>query len=155
MMTRALPALAAVVALTACGTHAATTSSTAAAPATTAAASCHDQYQAWKTGAGKAKAKQLVKALDSLQSAGEDLVLMTDALKRSARIAHQLQAYPIPRCADPAGYWRKTLADIRAGGDNASTSSGLAAVILAMAPLKEVPPLERKLTAELKKTTAS
>jgi hypothetical protein len=149
---RAFPALAAAVVLTACGTQTADTATTATAPATNAE-SCHQQYDAWKNGPARAKAKQLVKALDSLQSAGEDLVLMTDALKRSARIAHQLQTHPIPECADPKGYWKKTLADIRAGGDNASTSSGLSAVILAMAPLKQVPPLEHKLSTELKRTT--
>lgn len=153
MKIRALPALAAAAALTACGTHTASTTA-AAAPATTAPPSCHQQYTAWKTGPARAKAKQLTSVLGALQSAGEDLVLLTDALKRSARVAHQLQAYPMPACADPAGYWRKMLADIRAGGDNASTSSGLSAVILAMAPLKQVPPLERKLGAELKATGA-
>ncbi len=30
----------------------------------------------------------------------------------TARIA---QTYPMPRCADPSGYWRKYLAVIRAG----------------------------------------
>lgn len=150
MKIRALPALAAVVALTACGSHVASTTA-AAAPAATE--SCHQQYEAWKTGPAKAEAKKLAGALRALQSAGEDLVLVTDSLKRAGRIAHQLQAYPMPACADPAGYWRKTLADIRAGGDNASTSSGLGAVLLAMAPLKKAPALERKLAAELKTTT--
>jgi hypothetical protein len=107
-----------------------------------------------KTGPARAEARQVTEALGALQSAAEDLVLMTDALKRSARAAHQLQAYPMPTCADPAGYWKKSLADTRAGGDNASTSGGLGAVFLAMAPLKKVPPLEKKLAAELKTTGA-
>jgi hypothetical protein len=87
-----------------------------------------------KTGPARAEARQVTEALGALQSAAEDLVLMTDALKRSARAAHQLHAYPMPTCADPAGYWKKSLADTRAGADNASTSSGLGAVLLAMAP---------------------
>lgn len=152
MKIRALAALAAGAALTACGSHAASTTA-AATPAPAETQSCHQQYLAWKTGPAKAKGKQLARALDSLQSAGDDLVLMSDGLKRAARIAHQLQAYPMPVCADPAAYWKKVLAGIRAGGDNASTSTGLSAVILAEAPLKKVPSLENKLTAELKTTT--
>ena len=42
------------------------------------------------------------------------------------------------------------LADIRASGDNAGTATGLASLIAAEVPLKNVPALETKLTAELK-----
>jgi hypothetical protein len=125
-------------------------------PAATAAttASCRQQYQSWKTGPARAKAKPLVKALNGLQSAGksDDINLMRGALRRAGMLAHQLQAYPMPRCADPAGYWAQTLADIRAGGDNAGAATGLVGLIAAEVPLKKVPPLERKLQAELKTT---
>lgn len=124
----------------------------AAAAATTA--SCPQQYQAWKTGPARAKAKQMVTALNGLQSAGksDDINLMRGALRRAGMLAHQLQAYPMPHCADPAGYWAQTIADIRAGGDNAGAASGLVGLIAAEVPLKKVPPLERKLQAELKTT---
>lgn len=150
---RVFAAVAAVVLFAAVIAGALTLTRRAHLAAAAAPVSCHQQYQAWKTGPAKAAEKRLAKALDSLQSAGDDLVLTTDGLKRAGRIAHQLQAYPMPACADPAGYWKKTLADIRASGDNASTSSGLGAVLLAMAPLKKAPALEKKLGAELKTTT--
>jgi len=123
-----------------------------AAAATTA--SCRQQYQAWKTGPARAKAKQMITALNGLQSAGksDDINLMRGALRRAGMLAHQLQAYPMPHCADPAGYWAQTIADIRAGGDNAGAATGLVGLIAAEVPLKKVPPLERKLRAELKTT---
>ena len=60
---------------------------------------------------------------------------------------------PMPGCADPRGYWNEILARIRASGDNASTSSGLSGLLAAEAPLQDVPGMETKLGAELKKTT--
>lgn len=60
---------------------------------------------------------------------------------------------PAPACADPHGYWRQILARIKAAGDNAGTASGLTGLILAEAPLKAIPALEKKLDAELKRTT--
>jgi hypothetical protein len=151
---RALPALAAAVSLTACAAQTTASSApTSAAPATPA--SCHQQYKAWKTGPAKAEAKKLAGALKSVQSAGasDDLVLIESGLKRSGRIAHQLQALPMPACADPKGYWKRSLADIRASGDNAGTASGLMGLIAAEVPLKKVPPLTTKLGAEIKHTT--
>jgi hypothetical protein len=61
----------------------------------------------------------MIMALNGLQSAGksDDINLMRGALRRAGILAHQLQAYPMPRCADPAGYWAQTVADIRADGD--------------------------------------
>jgi hypothetical protein len=126
----------------------------AAAASAATTASCRQQYQAWKTGPAKATAKQLVRALNGVQAAGnsDDINLMRGALRRAGILAHQLQANPIPHCADPAGYWPQTLADIRASGDNAGAASGLVGLIAAEVPLKKVPPLEHKLQAELKGT---
>jgi hypothetical protein len=42
---------------------------------------------------------------------------------------------------------------ISGGRDNAGAASGLTGLILAEAPLKAVPGLEKKLNAELKRTT--
>ena len=152
---RALPVLAAVtaVSLTACGTHT-TADTTTSAPSATPA-SCHQQYKAWKTGPAGTEAKKLVSALKSVQSAGAsaDLVLISSGLKRTGRIAHQLQGLPMPACADPKGYWTRMLADIRASGDNAGIASGLMGLIAAEVPLKKVRPLTTKLGAEIKHTT--
>lgn len=96
---RALAALAAAaaVSLTACGTHTTAASTTVSAtPATPA--SCHQQYKAWMIGPAQAEVKKLASALRSVESAGAsaDLVLIFDGLKRTGRIAHQLQALPMP-----------------------------------------------------------
>ena len=92
--------------------------------------------------------------LNAVQAAGKalDIARMDAALKHIGKGAAALAAYPIPRCADPHGYYGRILTRIQAAADNASTSSGLSGVILAIAPLKEVPALEQKLTAELRQT---
>ena len=136
-----------------CGSHAANQAA-AAAPATTAA-SCHDQYQDWKNGPAHAEVKKLVAALKSVQSAGaaEDISLTESGLKRVGKVAHQLQSYPIPACADPAGDWGKVLARLRAAGDNVGSMSGLLGLVAAEEPLKKVKPLLGKLGAEVKHST--
>lgn len=45
------------------------------------------------------------------------------------------------------------MARIQAAGDNAGADTGLTGLILAEAPLKDVPALEKKLDPELKRTT--
>ena len=57
----------------------------------------------------------------------------------------------MPACADPGGYWMQVLAHIKAAGDNAGSASGLGGLLLAEAPLKQVPGMEQKLTQELKR----
>lgn len=164
MKSLVIPGAAAVVAILAgCGTAAPSAGSTPPAPsgsgtsaaaATSAPPSCHEQYLAWKTGPAKAVAdKQLQPALRKVEAAGsdEDLPLLQSSLEAAGRVAVKLEAYPVPPCADPKGYYAQMLGLLRAAGDNASTSSGLSALILAEAPLQKVPAVENKLTAELKK----
>ena len=138
--------------LTGCGMAA--TSTPASAVKTQVATTCHQQYQAWKTGPAKAQAGKLTSALTAIQTAAssDDTPLLQSGIEQAGSAARQLQAYPIPACADPAGYWNQTLADIRAAGDNAGTSTGLGGLIAAEIPLKKVPPLETKFDAELKTT---
>jgi hypothetical protein len=133
----------------ACSAPAATLAVTAAKPQT-----CAQQYQAWKNGPANAPGKRLEADEAALRQAGnsDDIPAMTSGLSAVAADATALQAYPVPACADPAGYWAQYLADIRAAGDNAATSSGLAALILAEAPLKNLPAIQAKLSAELAKT---
>jgi hypothetical protein len=145
---------------TACGAHPAATtpaSATAAAAPTHAAAapSCKQQYHAWKYGPARPVGKKLTAALDAVQSVGatEDIPALLAALKTVGKDAARLERYPIPACADPHGYWKKLLARIQAAGDNAGADSGLTGLLLAEAPLKTVPALEKKLDAELKRTT--
>jgi len=76
---------------------------------------------------------------------------LNSALHAAGNDARSLKAYPMPACADPSGDWAKMLGYIQAPGDNASTSSGLSGLVLAMAPLEKVKGVENKLTAGLKK----
>jgi hypothetical protein len=145
----------------ACGTHPAATaapaSATAAATHSAAEAplSCKQQYKAWKNGAAKPVGKKLTTELNAVQAAGgsEDIPAVLAALKAVGKTAADLERYPAPACADPHGYWKKILARIKAAGDNAGADSGLTGLLLAEAPLKDVPALEKKLDAELKRTT--
>ena len=121
------------------------------------ALTCGQQYANWKTGPARAEGKQLRTDLTAMSSAGnsEDLKTMTSAIEAVGTDATALQQHPMPACADPAGYWAQSLADMKAAGDNAGTASGLGAILLAEAPLKNANTLEGKLTAELKRTTGS
>jgi len=141
-----------------CGTSPAATPAAAVAtarPVAAASPSCKEQYSAWKTGPALAQSKKLTRALNAVESAGnsDDFPDLTAALKKSGAAAVVLLRYPMPACADPHGYWNSILDRIRAAGDNAGTSSGLSGLLLAEVPLKDVPSFEKKLDAELKKTT--
>ena len=151
---RALPALMAALAIAGCGGQRATSSGHTAAASPP---SCHALYHAWQHGPARAEGKKLTAALDAVQSASsaDDITLMASGLERAARWAKALEAYPMPACADPHGYWRQILALVRASGDNAkSAGNGLLGLLAAEVPLKKVPALETKLKAELKSTGA-
>jgi hypothetical protein len=117
---------------------------------------CGQQYAAWKNGPARTAAGKMLADVRQAESAAnaEDIPETDADLKAAGKDSAALRAYPMPACADPSGYWRQILTDIKAGGDNASSASGLGGMILAMAPLKKVQPLEAKLDAELKRTTA-
>jgi hypothetical protein len=147
-----LAALAAGAALTlaACGGG----GSSNGTPSAAAPASCHQQYETWKTGPALAAAKPLIAQLHAIQAASTaaDIPHLTAALKRASRAAASAASYPMPHCADPHGYWEAILTRIQAGGDNAGSASGLSGLLLAMVPLKEIPALEAKLSTELQQT---
>jgi hypothetical protein len=81
--------------------------------------------------------------------------LLQSSLEAVGRAPVKLEAYPIPSCADPKGYYAEFLGLLRAAGDNASTSSGLSALILAEAPLQKVPAVESSLAAEVKQNAGA
>lgn len=117
--------------------------------------SCKQQYANWKSGPARALAEQTLPADDAaLQSAsGSDDIPGTDAaLKKLGTDAAALQAYPMPSCADPAGYWPQFLADVKAAGDNAGSTPGLAGMMTAMAPMEKAKAVDVKLKAELART---
>ena len=116
---------------------------------------CAQQYQAWKTGPADMLAKRTFGPDDTaLTAAGnsDDIPAMDSALAKLGQDAGQLEQYPMPACADPAGYWTQMLADLKAAGDNAGATSGLGGLITAMAPAEKVKPLDADLSAELART---
>jgi hypothetical protein len=145
-----------LMAAAACGSRSASSapaSATAAAAAThstAAAPSCKQQYHAWRYSPAGKKLKADLGAVASA-GAADDIPVMLATLKTSGADAAAMD--PAPACADPHGYWKQILAHVKAAGDNAGTASGLTGLILAEAPLKGIPALEKKLNAELKRTT--
>lgn len=118
---------------------------------------CAQQYAAWKGGPGAAGAKAIEADASALSTAGNtsDIKDMDTALGKIGTDAAADEAYPMPACADPAGYWPQALAEMKAAGDNASVTPGLGGLLTAEAPLKPLPGIEDKLKAELERTTAA
>ena len=153
--TRAITIAAALTALLAgCGTSAPASTTARATTATATPASCRQQYETWKHGPANAALKHMEAALRqvSVQGDAEDMPGVARTLGQAGSAAARVAAYPAPACADPKGYLPQMLARIKAAGDNAKSSSGLAALVLAAAPLNTVPGIEKKLNAELDRT---
>lgn len=154
MYLRSLIALAAAAIATAllaaCGS--AGTSAVGSSPAKPL--SCSAQYRAWKHGPVHPAAKRLQARLRVVTAASrsEDIPALRTALRKLGPAVRAVQAYPMPKCADPAGYWPKMLAYMKASADNAGTATGLAGILLAVSPLKHVQPVAKKLQAELRRT---
>jgi hypothetical protein len=157
-MRHLIAAAAAALALALAACTSSTTTATGG-PATAAAsaprAACHAQYEAWKHGPARAAGKALVTQLRAVQAAAsaQDIPRLRAALKRVGSAAAASASHPMPLCADPHGYWPAILTRLRSAADNAGSAQGLSAVLLAILPLREVPALESKLSAELKQTT--
>jgi hypothetical protein len=115
---------------------------------------CKQQFAAWKTGPAHALAASFKGDGNALQSASnsEDIPQTEAALKKLGDDAAQLEQYPMPACADPASDWTQILAGIKAAGDNAGSTPGLAGLLTAMAPMQHVKALETELNAELERT---
>lgn len=147
----AVAATVTAVALTPGGTPA--SQHPAAVPASTAPPACARQYQAWKHGTAATALWEFTRQLSAVRAAGaaDDFPSLRAALIAVGKAAGRLSAYPVPRCADPAGDYARLLARVQAAGDNAQ-SAGIAGLILAEVPLKAVPGIERKLNAELNRT---
>jgi hypothetical protein len=150
-------ALAAGLALTACGSgggSAASAGPSGVPAASTPPQACLQQYRSWNSGPEHAAGENLVTALNSLEAAisGSDAATTSAALEDAGQAAKVLELYPIPKCADPKGYWHAGLLRIQAAADNASTSKGQHVLTLAEGALKQIPALDRQLAAELKHT---
>jgi hypothetical protein len=148
-----LASAAAVIALAGCGSHTAV-SSPAGHASVAATPSCHQRYETWKSGTAQTRIAALKSSLVKVQAQGdaEDIPGLSASLKKAGAAASRLDAVKPPRCADPKGLYSKLLARVKASGDNARSASGLTGLLLAEAPLKGLPKIERKLNRELDRT---
>jgi hypothetical protein len=140
----AIIAIVALIVLTGCGSGAGAAHH----------ASCLTQYQAWQQSPARALAKTFATDLQKANAAAsiQDIPRLAAALKTAGHDATALQAYPMPHCADPAGYWHQGLAGVRAAADNANAGSGLGALMTAMGPGQKAQATFGKLGAELQRT---
>jgi ABC-type glycerol-3-phosphate transport system substrate-binding protein len=108
---------------------------------------CHQSYDAWARG----PAKEVIVALNEVGSVGGvgDIRVQTAALKKAGPALVTAGSYPIPACADPKGYWNALLMHVSAAANSVKSADGAAPITAA---LKGVPQLERKLSAELRRT---
>lgn len=141
-------ALAVGLAVTACG------SGGGSAPAAPPLPSCLQQYRSWNSGPSHAAGEELVAALNEVQAASStaNIAITGGALRQAAAAARTLAHYPIPRCADPNGYWRAVLVQVQAAAQRARTPNGPGTLAAAAGELKAMPALDRELAAELKRT---
>jgi hypothetical protein len=138
-------ALAAGLTLAACGSG----GGSAAPPAP----SCLQQYRSWDAGPSHAAGENLVAALNAVEAASStaDVATTSAALQRAGTAARTVARYPIPRCADPQGYWRAVVTAVQAAAHR-GTPAGPGTLAAAAGALKEMPALDRKLAAELRRT---
>jgi hypothetical protein len=119
------------------------------------ASRCKQLYQAWEDGPAHAEISQFLPALAALQQtdSGNNLPAITASAVKAAQPAVLLTRYPVPVCADPAGYFAEILATIRTAAAEAGTAKSRSIEVQALAPLKGVPVLEDEFTAEVKTAT--
>jgi hypothetical protein len=153
MKIRALILALALLALAGCAQAAAPAAPAMHKSTVAAAPSCRQQYETWKTSATP-NVKKMEAALKRVVSASsaEDIPATTRALRRAGRAPTAVAADPMPKCADPKGYYPQFLARITAAGDNAGSASGMGALMVAEVPLQGVQKIENKLSTELGKT---
>ena len=143
----AAAAAAAVVTLAACSQTGATSAAPATVARSAAQVNCSKQYNAWQQG----PAKELVAALDTVDSASTAKELA--ALKKARPAVVAAARYPMPVCADPKGYWNALLMHVNAAAGSAGLASRSPSNM--RAALEGVPTIERDLNAELKRTTGA
>jgi hypothetical protein len=102
---------------------------------------CSQQYHAWKHGPGEG----LIAALHAVSSAGvaTDTHALTVSLKHARLVVARATRHPLPACADPRGYWSVLMMHVNAAAASTASASS------ARAAMRDVPMIERELTAEL------
>jgi len=137
---------AAVMTLTACGSHSSAPSGAADSGGATAPISCSEQYHRWTSGEGKG----VMSALNGVSSAataraGQPL---TAALRQAKPAVAKAAKHPMPACADPRGYWDVLLMHVNAAAASTGSASSIRAAV------QDVPRIHHTLVAEVKQTAS-
>ncbi len=130
-----------IVGLTACTHSTAPPAASASHRPATPPVSCGQQYATWEHGNGKGVIAAL-NAVSVASLAGNPHVLTAELEKARPTVARAVR-YPVPACADPRDYWSVLMMHVSAA---AASNSSAASV---QASMKDVPKIERELTAEL------
>src|SRR5262249_45236572 len=137
------------VGLTACSNTAAPAAAPASHGATSVArtpVSCGQQYTTWMHQHGKGLIAALG-AVSSAETAGDARVLTITLRRAPPAAARGTPHPPRPACAHPRGYWAVLLTPVSAAAAASPPPPPVRAAI------KDVPKIQRQLTAELKQTT--
>jgi hypothetical protein len=121
------------------------------------ASRCKQLYQAWKDGPARALLGQFLTALNAVPEIDSEtnIPAATDAAEKAAQPAARLAGYPVPACADPAGYFTEILATVRTAAATAGTVTSQSAQAQALTPLNGVPTLEADFTDEVDTATGA
>lgn len=115
--------------------------------------SCKQQYVTWRNGPARAAGQQLMNDLTAIQSAGNGsgIPQVMYALRRTSSDTSVLERYPMPACADPAGYWSQSL---RYLGSSAAMSAARPdqPVMSSATFMQKAQTLRARLSAELART---
>lgn len=115
--------------------------------------SCQQQYTAWRAGPVRAAGQQVMTDLTALKSANsEDVSQLTYGLRRLSYDSSTLERYPMPTCADPAGYWAQSITYMGNSAAMYAQRPGSMPVISPAAFMQRVRNLRTRLSAELSRT---
>jgi hypothetical protein len=153
-----LSAVAAALAISACGasapaartaaTHGATVTPTTA-PSPTPTLTCKQQGDQWKTDHA-ALIRRFERALTPFSNG-----TVTSAQARDlARTAQEMTDTPLPACADPKGYYTQAMANLSTAG-TAAEGGGMLSELGAITPLENADTAIHELEAEMMETMGS
>jgi hypothetical protein len=115
--------------------------------------SCKQQYTTWRNGPARAAGQRVMNDLTAIQSAsrGANTSQMTYALRALSSDSSALERYPMPACADPAGYWLQSLKYMSASAAMSAARPGTPVMSSAVF-MQKAQSLRSKLSAELART---
>lgn len=119
------------------------------------ASQCKQLYQAWKDGPAHAALSQFLTALGAVPeiNSGTNIPAAAAAAEKAEQSAAQLAGFPVPACADPAGYFAKIVSTVDTAAAGAGTATSQSAAAQALAPLNGLPTLEAEFTDEVNTAT--